>query len=64
MAEKELVFCLSVSVTAACAMYDSYPKIDFYHTNGVRTMMVDILFIFAKLKPETSYRQVLIGGFQ
>jgi len=36
----------------------SYPKIEFYHTDGVRTMMVDILFIYAKLKPETSYRQV------
>jgi len=41
-----------------CLTCDSYPKIEFYHTDGVRTMMVDILFIFAKLKPETSYRQV------
>jgi len=49
----------SVSTDVACVMYDSYPKIEFYHTDGVRTMMVDILFIYAKLKPETSYRQVL-----
>jgi len=45
-----------VSITAA-----SYPKIEFYHTDGVRTMMVDILFIYAKLKPETSYRQVPVN---
>jgi hypothetical protein len=42
-----------------CLTCNSYPKIEFYHTDGVRTMMVDILFIFAKLKPETSYRQVV-----
>jgi len=47
-----------VLTTAALLTLDSYPKIEFYHTDGVRTMMVDILFIYAKLKPETSYRQV------
>lgn len=36
----------------------SYPKLDFYHTDGIRTMMVDILFVYAKLKPDVSYRQV------
>ena len=51
-------FISFVSVTAALVLNGSYPKIEFYHTDGVRTMMVDILFIYAKLKPETSYRQV------
>ena len=44
-------FCLLDSIV-------SYPKIEFYHTDGIRTMMVDILFIYAKLKPYISYRQV------
>jgi len=55
MSMSVLVF---VSPTAAWIVNGSYPKIEFYHTDGVRTMMVDILFIYAKLKPETSYRQV------
>lgn len=58
LSEKELVNA-SVFIVFACTTCDSYPKIEFYHTDGVRTMMVDILFIYAKLKPETSYRQVL-----
>lgn len=53
---KVLHSCTGLWVCFTC---NSYPKIEFYHTDGVRTMMVDILFIFAKLKPETSYRQVV-----
>jgi len=64
-----MVFMLSVNMSLSqlvliaaewtMAGTGSYPKIEFYHTDGVRTMMVDILFIYAKLKPETSYRQVI-----
>ena len=35
-----------------------YPKIEFFHTDEIRTMMVDALFIYAKLNPDVAYRQV------
>ena len=36
----------------------SYPKIEFFQSNQMRNVMVDILFIFAKENPEVSYQQV------
>ncbi|XP_013395365.1 TBC1 domain family member 5-like isoform X2 [Lingula anatina] len=35
----------------------TYPRIEFFHSNKVRNMMVDGLFIYAKIKPDVSYRQ-------
>ncbi|XP_048729402.2 TBC1 domain family member 5-like isoform X4 [Ostrea edulis] len=35
----------------------TYPRIAFFQSNQVRNLMVDILFIFAKLNADTSYRQ-------
>ncbi|CAI9721304.1 Hypothetical predicted protein [Octopus vulgaris] len=35
----------------------SYPRIEFFQSNQVRNMMVDILFIYAKLNVDLSYRQ-------
>ena len=35
-----------------------YPRIEFFHTDPIHAMMVDILFIFAKLNVDISYRQV------
>ena len=36
----------------------SYPRIGFFQSNQVRNLMVDVLFIQAKLYPDISYRQV------
>ncbi|XP_034300210.2 TBC1 domain family member 5 isoform X1 [Magallana gigas] len=35
----------------------TYPRIAFFQSNQVRNLMVDILFIYAKLNADTSYRQ-------
>ncbi|KAL8570149.1 hypothetical protein ACOMHN_030946 [Nucella lapillus] len=35
----------------------TYPKIEFFQSNQMRNVMVDILFIFAKENPEVSYQQ-------
>uniref|UniRef100_A0A0L8FXL5 Rab-GAP TBC domain-containing protein n=1 Tax=Octopus bimaculoides TaxID=37653 RepID=A0A0L8FXL5_OCTBM len=35
----------------------TYPRIEFFQSNQVRNMMVDILFIYAKLNVDLSYRQ-------
>lgn len=35
----------------------TYPRIEFFQSNQVRNMMVDILFIYAKLNTDLSYRQ-------
>ncbi|XP_067686086.1 TBC1 domain family member 5-like isoform X2 [Haliotis asinina] len=35
----------------------TYPKIEFFQSNQLRNLMVDILFIYAKVNPELSYRQ-------
>ncbi|VDI32235.1 TBC1 domain family member 5 [Mytilus galloprovincialis] len=35
----------------------TYPRIEFFQSNALRNLMVDILFIFAKINPEISYRQ-------
>ncbi|GAB1606602.1 TBC1 domain family member 5-like isoform X6 [Argonauta hians] len=35
----------------------TYPRIEFFQSNQVRNMMVDILFIYAKLNIDLSYRQ-------
>lgn len=35
-----------------------YPRIEFFQSNQLRNLMVDILFIYAKLNPDVSYRQV------
>ncbi|XP_052252707.1 TBC1 domain family member 5-like isoform X2 [Dreissena polymorpha] len=35
----------------------TYPRIEFFQSNQLRNLMVDILFIYAKLNPEVSYRQ-------
>uniref|UniRef100_A0A2C9L1G2 Rab-GAP TBC domain-containing protein n=1 Tax=Biomphalaria glabrata TaxID=6526 RepID=A0A2C9L1G2_BIOGL len=36
---------------------ECYPKIEFFQSNQLRNLMVNILFIFAKENPELSYRQ-------
>ncbi len=41
-------------------MFSRYPKIEFFHTDEIRVMMVDALFIYAKLNPEVAYRQVRV----
>ncbi|XP_071104005.1 TBC1 domain family member 5-like isoform X2 [Haliotis cracherodii] len=35
----------------------TYPKIEFFQSNQLRNLMVDILFIYAKVNPDLSYRQ-------
>ncbi|RUS75946.1 hypothetical protein EGW08_016292 [Elysia chlorotica] len=35
----------------------TYPRIEFFQSNQLRNLMVNILFIFAKENPELSYRQ-------
>ncbi|XP_053409326.1 TBC1 domain family member 5-like isoform X4 [Mercenaria mercenaria] len=35
----------------------TYPRIEFFQSNQLRNLMVDILFIYAKQNPEVSYRQ-------
>ena len=53
-----LLYSVEPLIITLITFDDSYPKLDFYHTDGIRTMMVDILFVYAKLKPDVSYRQV------
>lgn len=36
-----------------------YPTIEFFHLEKIRNMMVDLLFLFAKVHPDIAYRQVL-----
>ncbi|XP_025080541.1 TBC1 domain family member 5-like isoform X5 [Pomacea canaliculata] len=35
----------------------TYPKIEFFQSNQMRNVMVDILFIYAKENPDVSYQQ-------
>ncbi|XP_064644314.1 TBC1 domain family member 5-like isoform X2 [Lineus longissimus] len=35
----------------------TYPKLEFFSSDFVRTVMVDSLFIYAKINPDLSYRQ-------
>ena len=44
--------------SSICLLACRYPKIEFFHTDEIRTMMVDALFIYAKLNPDVAYRQV------
>jgi len=46
---------------SAVSLFHSYPRIQFFRTEPVRTLMVDTLFIYAKLYPQLSYRQVSQG---
>jgi len=39
-------------------VHTRYPRIEFFQSNQLRNLMVDILFIYAKLNTDVSYRQV------
>ena len=49
---------LDLNIKIYFDFYYRYPRIEFFHTNYIHDMMVAILFVYAKLHTDISYRQV------
>ena len=60
MSKERIFIMITLINTASLSLLlpFSYPKIEFFQSNQMRNVMVDILFIFAKENPEVSYQQV------
>ena len=42
----------------------TFPEVDFFQSHVVRDTLVNILFVFARCRPEIGYRQVKCGAME